>query len=103
MTTVTVDHVVRHAGESARRRCLEYDFYGTTGSSIHDPAGSVHTFDAPAADGITEILFIIEGVLLNLAPDGSVQSISDGPVILAGHEAPAVDEGSDRRTGVIVG
>ena len=99
----------RHTGPvegytvSGRWHYLEYDFYSTAGSYIHEPAGSVHTLDVPADnDGVTEILFIIEGVLLNLAADGSVESISDGPGTLAAYEALAVDQGFDRPTGVIV-
>jgi hypothetical protein len=40
--------------------------------------------------------------LLNLAPDGSVESISDGVGTLAAYEALAVDQGFDRPTGVVV-
>ena len=48
---------------SGRWHYLEYDFYSTAGSYIHEPAGSVHTLDVPSDNTeLTEILFIIEGV-----------------------------------------
>jgi len=54
-------------------------------------------------DGVTDVLFVMEGVNLNLAPDGSVESVFDGPGTLAAYEALAVDQGFERPTGVIVG
>jgi 2,4'-dihydroxyacetophenone dioxygenase len=156
MTTVTVEDVVRHAGEdelpwvdatggvwlkvlrvdaasgiwvvrnrfepgvrlqthrhtgpvdgftiSGRWHYLEYDFFNTTGSYIREPAGSVHTLDVPADnDEVTDVLFVMEGVNLNLAADGSVESVNDGPGTLAAYEALAIDQGFGRPTGVIVG
>jgi 2,4'-dihydroxyacetophenone dioxygenase len=65
---------------SGRWRYLEYDFVNTAGSFIREPAGSVHTLTVPADNaGPTDVLFIIEGVNLNLAADGSVESVTDGP------------------------
>ena len=100
----------RHSGAvdgytvSGRWHYLEYDFYSLAGSYIHEPAGSVHTLDVPADnEGVTEVLFVIQGVLLNLADDDSVESVSDGPDTLAAYEALAVAQGFDRPTGVIVG
>ncbi len=90
----------RHTGPvdgftvSGRWHYLEYDFYSTAGSYIREPAGSVHTLDVPADnDGITEVLFVMEGVNLNLAADGSVESITDGPGSLEAYEAMAAAAG----------
>jgi quercetin dioxygenase-like cupin family protein len=90
----------RHTGPvdgytvSGRWRYLEYDFTSTAGSYIREPAGSVHTLDVPEDnDEVTEILFIMEGVNLNLAADGSVESVTDGMGTLAAYEALAQMQG----------
>jgi 2,4'-dihydroxyacetophenone dioxygenase len=100
----------RHTGPvdgftiSGRWHYLEYDFFNTTGSYIREPAGSVHTLDVPADnDEVTDVLFVMEGVNLNLAADGSVESVNDGPGTLAAYQALAIDQGFGRPTGVIVG
>jgi quercetin dioxygenase-like cupin family protein len=100
----------RHTGPvdgftiAGRWHYLEYDFYSTAGSYIREPAGSVHTLDVPADnDGVTDVLFVIEGALLDLAPDGSVESVTDGDTALAGYLALAEAHGFDPPTGVIVG
>jgi 2,4'-dihydroxyacetophenone dioxygenase len=100
----------RHTGPvdgytiSGRWHYLEYDFYSTAGSYIREPAGSVHTLDVPADnDEVTDVLFVIEGALLDLAPDGSVESVIDGTTALVGYQALAVAQGFDPPTGVIVG
>jgi 2,4'-dihydroxyacetophenone dioxygenase len=99
----------RHTGPvdgftiSGRWHYLEYDFFNTTGSYIREPAGSVHTLDVPADnDEVTDVLFVMEGVNLNLAADGSVESVFDGPGTLEAYEALAIDQGFGRPTGVIV-
>ena len=100
----------RHTGPvdgftiSGRWHYLEYDFYSTAGSYIREPAGSVHTLDVPADnEGITEILFVMQGVNLDLAPDGSVENVVDGTLTLAAYEALAEAQGFGRPSGVIVG
>jgi 2,4'-dihydroxyacetophenone dioxygenase len=100
----------RHTGPvdgytvKGRWHYLEYDFYSLAGSYIREPAGSVHTLDVPEDnDEITEVLFVIEGVNLNLAADGSVESVYDGAGTLAAYEALAVDQGFGKPTGIIVG
>ncbi len=102
--------VHRHTGPvdgytiAGRWHYLEYDFYSTTGSYIREPAGSVHTLDVPSDNGgITDVLFVIEGVLLNLAADGSVESVNDGPGTLAAYEALAEAQGFGRPSGVLLG
>lgn len=99
----------RHTGPvdgftlAGRWHYLEYDFFSTAGSYIREPAGSVHTLDVPADnDGITDVLFVIEGVNLNLAADGSIESVTDGTGTLAAYEALALSQGFDRPTGVLV-
>ena len=74
---------------------LEYpDQPQTAGSYMYEPAGSVHTLEVPEDnDEVTEILFIMEGVNLNLAPDGSVESVTDGLGTLAAYEALAQMQG----------
>src|ERR1039458_3885329 len=66
----------RHTGPvdgftiSGRWHYLEYDFFNTSGSYIREPAGSVHTLDVPEDnEEITDVLFVMEGVNLNLAAD----------------------------------
>ncbi len=100
----------RHTGPvdgytvKGRWHYLEYDFWSLAGSYIREPAGSVHTLDVPADNTeVTEVLFVMEGVNLNLAPDGSVESVTDGAGTLAAYEALAVAQGFDRPTGVILG
>ena len=99
----------RHTGPvdgftlSGRWHYLEYDFYSTAGSYIYEPANSVHTLDVPednTAD--TDVLFVIEGALLNLDPDGKVESYTDGPAILEAYYALLEAAGTPRPNGLIV-
>ena len=90
----------RHTGPvdgftiAGRWHYLEYDFFSTPGSYIREPAGSVHTLDVPDDnDELTDVLFVIEGVNLNLAPDGSVESVTDGPGTLAAYQALCAAQG----------
>jgi hypothetical protein len=48
------------------------------------------------------VCFIIEGALLNLAADGSVESVSDGPSTLAAYYALLEAQGDPRPDGLIV-
>ncbi len=100
----------RHTGAvdgftvAGRWRYLEYDFVSSAGSYLREPAGSVHTLDVPADNGeVTDVLFVIEGVNLNLRPDGSVESVTDGPGTLAAYRALCVAQGLGEPTGVLVG
>ena len=99
----------RHTGQvdgytlTGRWHYLEYDFYSTSGSYIFEPANSVHTLDVPETnEEETEVLFVIEGALLNLAPDGGVDSYTDGPAILEAYFALLEAEGTPRPNGLIV-
>jgi 2,4'-dihydroxyacetophenone dioxygenase len=98
----------RHTGAvegftiSGRWRYLEYDFVNTAGSYIHEPAGSVHTLSVPADNsGPTDVLFVIEGALLNLGPEGQVESVSDGPNVLEAYELLCQAQGLPKPTGVL--
>jgi 2,4'-dihydroxyacetophenone dioxygenase len=81
---------------------LEYDFYSTTGSYIYEPANSVHTLDVPEDnEGETEVLFVIEGALLNLDADGSVESVTDGPGMLEAYYLMLEAAGQPRPNGIV--
>jgi hypothetical protein len=99
----------RHTGPvdgytlAGRWHYLEYDFYSTAGSYIYEPANSVHTLDVPEDNTFdTDVLFVIEGALLNLDPDGKVESYTDGPGILEAYYALLEAEGKPRPNGLIV-
>jgi 2,4'-dihydroxyacetophenone dioxygenase len=88
---------------AGRWHYVEYDFYSTAGSYIYEPANSVHTLDVPADNtGVTDVLFVIEGALLNLDADGNVESVMDGPGTLAAYYALLEAEGKPRPNGLIV-
>jgi len=88
---------------AGRWHYLEYDFYVTTGSYLFEPANSVHTLHVPEDnDGDTDVCFIIEGALLNLAEDGSVESVSDGANTLEAYYALLEAQGDPRPSGIIV-
>jgi hypothetical protein len=99
----------RHTGPvdgftlAGRWHYLEYDFYSTAGSYIYEPANSVHTLDVPEDnEGDTDVLFVIEGALLNLDPEGKVESYTDGPSILEAYFALLEAAGTPRPNGLIV-
>jgi 2,4'-dihydroxyacetophenone dioxygenase len=98
----------RHTGPvegftlTGRWHYLEYDFWSTAGSYIFEPAYSVHTLDVPADNNEpTDILFIIQGVLLNLDDNDEVESVSDGPNTLAAYYALLEAQGVARPSGVL--
>jgi len=99
----------RHTGPvdgftlAGRWHYLEYDFYSTAGSYIYEPANSVHTLDVPEDNTeATDVLFVIEGALLNLDPDGNVETATDGPGILDAYFALLEAEGKPRPNGLII-
>jgi len=99
----------RHTGPvdgftlAGRWHYLEYDFYSMPGSYIYEPANSVHTLDVPEDNtGDTDVLFVIEGALLNLDPDGNVESMTDGPSVLEAYFALLEAAGQARPNGLIV-
>jgi len=88
---------------SGRWHYLEYDFVSTAGSYIHEPAGSVHTLHVPEDNKEpTDVLFVIEGALLNLTPEGQVESVTDGPGMLEAYFLLCDAAGLARPTGVII-
>ena len=99
----------RHTGcvdaftSAGRWHYLEYDFYVTAGSYLFEPANSVHTLHVPEDnDGDTDVAFTIEGALLNLDEDGSVESVSDGANTLEAYYALLEAQGDPRPNGIIV-
>ncbi len=99
----------KHTGQvegftlSGRWHYLEYDFWSEAGSYIHEPAGSIHTLDVPAENtSPTEVLFIIEGALLDLDDAGNVVSVNDGPGTLEAYLAMLDAAGIARPADVIV-
>ena len=60
------------------------DALNTAGSFLFEPAGSQHTLVVPDTnDGLTDVWFSITGALLNLTPDGDVETVSDAASALA--------------------
>ena len=99
----------RHTGSvdaytsAGRWHYLEYDFYVERGAYLFEPANSEHTLHVPEDNTVdTDVCFVIEGALLNLAPDGSVESVTDGPGILAAYYALLEAQGDPRPSGLIV-
>jgi 2,4'-dihydroxyacetophenone dioxygenase len=88
---------------SGRWHYLEYDFVSEAGSYIHEPAGSVHTLNVPE-DNVedTDVLFVIEGALLNLSLDGQVESVVDAEMMLGVYLALCEAAGLGRPSGLIV-
>jgi quercetin dioxygenase-like cupin family protein len=87
---------------TGRWHYLEYDFWSTAGSYIYEPANSVHTLDVPADNtGPTDVLFVIEGALLNLDDSDQVESVSDGPSILESYYLLLDAQGTPRPDGIL--
>ncbi|MFN0092200.1 MAG: 2,4'-dihydroxyacetophenone dioxygenase family protein [Acidimicrobiales bacterium] len=63
---------------------LESEYVNRAGSFLFEPAGSIHTLNVPADNTeITDVWFQIYGSNLNLAPDGSVASVTDAASVLS--------------------
>jgi quercetin dioxygenase-like cupin family protein len=88
---------------TGRWHYLEYDFVSVAGSYIFEPAGSVHTLHVPEDNTeLTDVLFVIEGALLNLTPEGQVENVFDGEAMLEVYYALAEAAGVPKPTGVLV-
>jgi 2,4'-dihydroxyacetophenone dioxygenase len=88
---------------TGRWHYLEYDFWSTAGSYIYEPANSVHTLDVPAENTEdTDVLFVIEGALLNLDDNDQVESVSDGPSLLEAYYLLLDAQGIERPTGILL-
>ena len=66
----------------------------TAGSYLYEPAGSVHTLQS--IDDNTRVWFHMYGVNLNLAEDGSIESVADGAGALQAYYALCEAQGFDR-------
>jgi quercetin dioxygenase-like cupin family protein len=87
---------------SGRWHYREYDFYSGPGSFIHEPAGSVHTLHVPEDNTEpTDVLFVIEGALVNFGADGEVESVVDGEMTLLGYEALCEASGLPKPAGIL--
>ena len=81
----TVVQTHRHTGtvyaftETGSWFYAEYpDEVNQPGSYLFEPAGSLHTLTVPATnEGPTVVSFVISGANLNLAADGSVETVLD--------------------------
>ena len=81
---------------------LRFDLEGGA-LALFEPANSVHTLHVPDDNTEdTDVCFIIEGALLNLAEDGSVESVSDGPGTLEAYYLLLEAQGDTRPNGLIV-
>jgi 2,4'-dihydroxyacetophenone dioxygenase len=87
---------------TGRWHYLEYDFVSTAGSYIHEPANSVHTLTVPEDNSeLTDVLFVIEGSLLNLTPEGQVEYTTDAESILEVYYAFCEQQGHGRPSGIL--
>ena len=72
----------------------EYEYVNRAGSFLYEPAGSEHTLEC-IEDG-TQVWFQMYGVNLNLADDGTIESVFDGPGALEAYYALCEAEGLPR-------
>jgi quercetin dioxygenase-like cupin family protein len=72
----------------------EYDYVNRAGSFLYEPAGSIHTLTCIEND--TQVWFHMYGVNLNLAADGSVESVTDGAGSLKAYLALCEAQGFGR-------
>jgi 2,4'-dihydroxyacetophenone dioxygenase len=72
----------------------EYDYVNRAGSFLYEPAGSIHTLQC-IEDG-TRVWFQMYGSNLNLADDGSIDSVTDGASALAAYFALCEAQGHPR-------
>jgi 2,4'-dihydroxyacetophenone dioxygenase len=72
----------------------EYEYVNRAHSFLYEPAGSVHTLQCVEDD--TRVWFHMYGVNLNLAADGSIESVSDGAGTLAFYLALCEEQGLGR-------
>jgi 2,4'-dihydroxyacetophenone dioxygenase len=77
----------------------EYDYVNRAGSFLYEPAGSVHTLQCIEDD--TQVWFHMYGVNLNLAADGSVESVTDGVGSLRAYLALCEAQGFGRPNVII--
>jgi 2,4'-dihydroxyacetophenone dioxygenase len=81
----------------------ESDFLNTAGSYLYEPAHSVHTLYTPDdAEGTADVIFVMYGANLNLDADGNVESVTDGPGVLAAYQALLKSQGVDVPEGILI-
>lgn len=69
------------------------DALNKAGSFLFEPAGSQHTLTVPESNSEpTDVWFRIVGALLNLAPDQSVETVSDATTVLAAYRSACIDQ-----------
>jgi 2,4'-dihydroxyacetophenone dioxygenase len=82
---------------NGRWKYREYPEVNTAGSSLYEPAGSVHTLTVPADNTeVTDVFFAIYGANLNLDEHGNVTSVWDAAFIRDGYFLLAEAAGHDR-------
>ena len=72
----------------------EYDYVNRAGSFLYEPAGSQHTLEC--IEDETRVWFQMYGVNLNLADDGTIDSVFDGPGALEAYYALCEAQGLPR-------
>jgi 2,4'-dihydroxyacetophenone dioxygenase len=72
----------------------EYDYVNRAGSFLYEPAGSIHTLTC--IEDNTQVWFHMYGVNLNLAADGSIESVADGAGALKAYYALCEAQGFGR-------
>jgi 2,4'-dihydroxyacetophenone dioxygenase len=81
-----------HVFAFTRAGCWYYrespEAVNVAGSYLFEPAGSVHTLQAPADnEGATDVSFVIHGAILNLTPEGNVEAVIDAASVFSGYRA----------------
>jgi hypothetical protein len=98
----------RHTGAvhmytfSGAWRYLEHDYINRAGSYLFEPPGSVHTLQVLAERDLTETLSVIYGTTEYLAPDGSVEGVSDAATTLQGYYESCEAAGVPRPAAILV-
>jgi 2,4'-dihydroxyacetophenone dioxygenase len=81
----------------------ESDFLNTAGSYLYEPAHSVHTLYTPEdATEVADVIFVMYGANLNLDADGNVESVTDGPGVLAAYHALLGAQGIAAPEGILL-
>ncbi len=82
---------------------LEYDYMNRAGSYLYEPAHSVHSLYTPDDNTeVTDVTFVMYGCNLNLDEDGNVESVTDGPGVLAAYYMMLEAQGHPRPDGILV-
>lgn len=81
----------------------ESDFLNSAGSYLYEPAHSVHSLYTPAdATEWADVIFVMYGANLNLDADGNVESVTDGPGVLAAYQALLQAQGEPIPEGILL-